>query len=66
MIKLTKKAVRHWVKHGGPPELHGIREAMAQLWRRGLITLNRREDGEFVGKLTEAGRLSGDSDAWVQ
>jgi hypothetical protein len=66
MIELTKEDVRHWVKHGGPAELRDICEAMAQLWRQGLITLNRREDGEVVAATTEVGRLSDDGDAWVQ
>jgi hypothetical protein len=54
-----EQEVRQWIEHGGPAELRDIRVAMAGLWRRGLCTLRRREDGEIVAGLTEAGKLAG-------
>jgi hypothetical protein len=53
-----EQEVRQWIEHGGPAELRDIR-VMAGLWRRGLCTLRRREDGEIVAGLTEAGTLAG-------
>jgi hypothetical protein len=55
MTKLTKQAVQEWVEQAHPAELRDIRDAMAELWRRGLCTLRRREDGEIVGSVTELG-----------
>jgi hypothetical protein len=60
-----EQEVRQWIEHGGPAELRDIRVAMAELWRSGLCTLRRREDGEIVAGLTEAGKLAG-PDGWVQ
>jgi hypothetical protein len=62
---IGEQEVRHWIEHGGPVEMREIRAAMAELWRRGLCTLNRREDGEIVAELTEAGGLSNDENTWV-
>jgi hypothetical protein len=63
--RIDEQEVRQWIEHGGPAEMRGIRAAMADLWRRGLCTLSRREDGEIAARLTEAGRLSKDHDTWV-
>jgi hypothetical protein len=58
MTKLTEEDVQHWVEHGGPTKgrLRAIRIEMANLWRDGLITLTRTEDGEIRGRITELGR----------
>jgi hypothetical protein len=42
MTKLTEEVVERWIKRGGPGELRDIRVAMAELWRKGLITLRWR------------------------
>jgi hypothetical protein len=63
MTKLTEEDVQHWVEHGGPTKgrLRATRVEMANLWRDGLITLTRTEDGEIRGRMTELGRSVADA-----
>jgi hypothetical protein len=55
MSRISGEEIRHWVKHGGPTKGKGgssrraIRAAMADLWRKGLLTLTRLESGEILG-----------------
>jgi hypothetical protein len=51
MTTPTEENVQQWVERGGPAELCDIRNAMAELWRRGLITLTRTESGDFRGRI---------------
>jgi hypothetical protein len=51
-----EEAVQHWIKQGGPARLRNIRAAMADLWRKGIITLTRTESGDFRANLTELGK----------
>ena len=66
-LPVTEEAVRWWVEHGSPDEqtynrrsrklLRDIREAMAWLWRRGLLELEPINDGtNYLGRLTKEGR----------
>jgi len=52
----TEEEIQHWIEHGDPAT-RDLRVAVWELWRRGFCILGRREDGEVVTTLTEAGRL---------
>ena len=53
--KLTEETVLAWVD-AGPAELREIREDAADLWREGLITLDRFESGDlYITGITKLG-----------
>jgi len=67
MSNMTDEAIRNWIAKLRVPE--DVREAHLQLWRQGLLTVERRADGVVIVKATEAaallGNAEGAADTWV-
>ena len=55
MTKPTEEVVLQWVD-AAPAEQHELREAAAEMWRKGCIKFTRGESGDFLMELTTLGR----------
>jgi hypothetical protein len=58
MTKPTEEDVLQWID-AAPADHHELREAMANMWRKGCLTLTRTESGDFLTELTELGASVG-------